>query len=117
MSPTTASPLKKIIQELVDQGKVKKVQQPNFINNPLTGSAGTQKKFDDIGMSTGEAFDKLVSEGLMSPKVNYVSKPNADMTRYCRFHQGHGHDTDHCFSLKRGIQKLIDERRIPKANS
>ena len=56
--------------------------------------------FDDIGMSTEEAFDGLVKRGLITPVTNYVAKPDADKSKYCCFHRGHGHVTNNCLTSK-----------------
>ena len=69
-------------------------------------------KFDDIGMTTEECFEALVKKEVITPVTNYVTRPDADMTKYCKFHQGHGHVTNNCFTLKRIIQGLVDDKKL-----
>ncbi|XP_050220322.1 uncharacterized protein LOC126670593 [Mercurialis annua] len=37
-----------------------------------------------------------------------------DKSRYCRFHEGYGHDTDRCWDLKREIEQLIQSGLLKK---
>ena len=100
--------------------KGKEISNSESINNIQEGGHQNsnpskprpQMKFDDIGMTTEECFDGLVKKGVIIPVTNYVTKPDADMTKYCRFHQGHGHVTNNCFTLKRIIQGLVDAKKL-----
>ena len=35
--------------------------------------------------------------------------PRYNVNEYCAYHQGHGHDTDHCLRLRHEIQDLIEQ--------
>ncbi|XP_050238331.1 uncharacterized protein LOC126687817 [Mercurialis annua] len=37
-----------------------------------------------------------------------------DKSKYCRFHEGYGHDTDRCWDLKREIEQLIQSGLLKK---
>ncbi|XP_050211638.1 uncharacterized protein LOC126661810 [Mercurialis annua] len=37
-----------------------------------------------------------------------------DKSKYCRFHEGYGHDTDRCWDLKREIEQLIQSGVLRK---
>ena len=71
-----------------------------------------QPRFDDIGMTPEEAFHGLVNKQMISPATNWVTKPDADMTKFCHYHQGYGHVTNDCFTLKKIIQGLVDAKKI-----
>jgi len=36
-----------------------------------------------------------------------TTPPNADMTKYCRYHRNHGHTTDDCKALQDKIEELV----------
>ncbi|XP_077236547.1 uncharacterized protein LOC143878112 [Tasmannia lanceolata] len=41
------------------------------------------------------------------PKQQISEEGTRDMSRYCRFHKSHGHDTNACINLKEEIEQLI----------
>ena len=95
------------------------------INNIQMGSRQGLKprqdfNFDDLGMTTEEAFDELVAKEMITLVTNYVPKPGEDESKYCRFHQGVGHVTNSCITLKKIIQGLVDAgkfAKVKKANT
>lgn len=40
------------------------------------------------------------------------NKPNTDKTKYCKFHQSHGHNTEECVHLKDAIGILIRDGHL-----
>ncbi|RVW15688.1 hypothetical protein CK203_075280 [Vitis vinifera] len=67
--------------------------------------------------SVGYAFESSLSEahrgGLLIPLTSrplpQPIPPRFRMDLHCSYHQGLGHDTDHCTALRRAIQDLIDQ--------
>ncbi|MCH84922.1 hypothetical protein A2U01_0005760, partial [Trifolium medium] len=51
--------------------------------------------------------------GIRIPKQT-PAKPNADKTKYCKFHKTHGHMTEDCISLKDAIEVLIRDGPLKK---
>ena len=50
---------------------------------------------------------------LMAPRPPpHPLPPNYRENEYCAYHQGRGHTTDRCYTLKNAIQDLIDDRKI-----
>src|SRR3954467_15316508 len=40
------------------------------------------------------------------------ARPNVDKSKFCRFHKGHGHNTEDCIHLKDAIEILIKEGHL-----
>ncbi|RVW99135.1 hypothetical protein CK203_018962 [Vitis vinifera] len=71
------------------------------------------RQFAQLGMPLSRAFQKLQEGGLLTP---LASRPLPHpyhlafrMDLHCSYHQGPGHDTDHCTALRHAIQDLIDQ--------
>ncbi|RVW23466.1 Retrovirus-related Pol polyprotein from transposon 297 [Vitis vinifera] len=64
-------------------------------------------------MPLSRAFQKLMEGGLLTqlaPRpVPQPVPPRFRMDLHCSYHQGLGHDTDHCAALRHAIQDLIDQ--------
>ena len=72
------------------------------------------RHFSLLGMPLSRAFQKLMEGGFfftqLAPKP--VSRPVPPCFRidlHCSYHQGPGHDTNHCTALRHAIQDLIDQ--------
>ena len=64
-------------------------------------------------MSLGQAFRKLVDAGFLTPLAPRPSpqflSPQFRVDLHCLYHQGPGHDTDRCITLRHAIQDFIDQ--------
>ncbi|KAL6323646.1 hypothetical protein AAG906_002113 [Vitis piasezkii] len=64
-------------------------------------------------MPLSRAFQKLAEEGLLTalaPKPPpQPMPPHFRLDLHCAYHQGLGHDTNHCSALRHAIQDLIDQ--------
>ncbi|XP_010651422.1 uncharacterized protein LOC104879602 [Vitis vinifera] len=71
------------------------------------------RQFSQLGMPLSRAFQKLMEGGLLTqlaPRpVPQPVPPRFRMDLHCSYHQGPGHDTDHCAALRHAIQDLIDQ--------
>ena len=75
-----------------------------------------KREFHELYMPMSQVFDKLKAKGLLKP-LNPRPIPNPLPSRFglnkrCAYHQGPGHDTDRCFTLRHAIQDLIDNKVI-----
>ena len=75
-----------------------------------------RREFHELNMPISKVFEKLKEKGLLKP-LDPKPVPNPlparfDVSKRCAFHQGLGHDTDKCFSLRHAIQDLIDTKVI-----
>ena len=64
-------------------------------------------------MPLSQAFQKLVERGLLTALAPrpppQPMPPQFRMYIHCAYHQGPGHDTDRCSTLRHAIQDLIDQ--------
>ncbi|RVW87619.1 hypothetical protein CK203_041197 [Vitis vinifera] len=81
-------------------------QTTTFVQRPL-------RQFAQLGMPLSRAFQKLTEGGLLTPLASrplpQPIPPRFRMDLHCSYHQGPGHDTDHCTALRHAIQDLIDQ--------
>lgn len=68
-----------------------------------------------------EVLNTLVQRGLLVP-LNPRPPPNPlpksyDPQAHCAYHQGPGHHTDRCLTLKHAIQDLVDQGKVVISNS
>ena len=70
------------------------------------------RQFAQLGTPLSRAFQKLMEGGLLTPlapkPVPQLVPPRFRLDLHCSYHQGPGHDTDHCNALRHAIQDLID---------
>ena len=70
-------------------------------------------QFSQLGMPLSRAFQKLAEGGLLTalaPKPPpQPMPPHFRLDLHCAYHQGPGHDTNHCSALRHAIQDLIDQ--------
>ena len=78
-----------------------------------------RREFTPIGMTYDAAYDRLHAQGLITP-IGPIREPepkdrspNWDPNAYCKFHQGRGHSTERCWTLKNRIQDLIETSKLP----
>ena len=74
------------------------------------------RQFSQLGMSLSRAFQNLVKGGLL---IALASRPPPQpmpsqfrLNLHYAYHQGPGHDTDRCSTLRHAIQDLIDQGLI-----
>jgi len=52
-------------------------------------------------------LDEALQADLIPPPRKTTTPPNADMTKYCRYHRNHGHTTEDCKTLQDKIEELV----------
>ena len=87
--------------------------RPRVPQAPTVPAPRPQRQFSQLGMSLGHAFRKLVDAGLLTPLAPRPSpqflSPQFRGDLHCLYHQGPGHDTDRCTTLRHAIQDLINQ--------
>ncbi|XP_019242341.1 PREDICTED: uncharacterized protein LOC109222434 [Nicotiana attenuata] len=90
--------------------------QNNFPYNARTLEPPKMANFTPIGESYSSLFPKLVQMGLLQPVPQTMQNPASPAYRAgtrCAYHSGaEGHDTDDCWTLKRAVENLIEQKRI-----
>ncbi|XP_050211938.1 uncharacterized protein LOC126662094 [Mercurialis annua] len=71
--------------------------------------------FTPLNRAPVEIFSWMKNNRVMynAPRKLHPDKER-DKSKYCRFHEGYGHDTDRCWDLKREIEQLIQSRVLKK---
>ena len=90
--------------------------QNNFPYNARAREPPRRTNFTPIGESYSSLFPKLVQMGLLQPVPPNKQNPESPSYRpgtRCAYHSGvEGHDTEDCWTLKRAIENLIEQKRV-----
>ena len=89
----------------------------NGVVKPSTGDCRRRRNFSELHMTLSEALEKLQAKGLLSHWILSQYHILCLEDAYCRYHQGKGHTTDGCHSLRHAIQDLIDQQVITLPSS
>ncbi|KAL2901053.1 Activity-regulated cytoskeleton-associated protein [Bienertia sinuspersici] len=130
------------IQDLIDNGSFHISygnKKPNIRTNPLSvlliddeecsfdptsyitpKTQCPRREYTPLGMTYTQAFDRLKAKGALSP-IGPTADPPAerrsprwDPNKYSKYHQGKGHDTEDCWTLKNNLQDMLDDGRFHK---
>ncbi|KAL2930287.1 Activity-regulated cytoskeleton-associated protein [Bienertia sinuspersici] len=78
-----------------------------------------RREYTPLGMTYTQAFDRLKSKGALSP-IGPTADPPAerrsprwDPNKYCKYHQGKGHNTEECWTLKNKLQDMVESGQLP----
>ena len=75
-----------------------------------------KREFHKLYMPISQVYDKLKAKGLLKPlDLRPIPNPlplRLNVNKRCAYHQGLGHETDRCFTLRHAIQDLIDNKVI-----
>ena len=73
----------------------------------------TPRQFSQLGMPLRQAFQKLIDVGLLTllaPRpLSQLIPSQFRMDLHCAYHQGPGHETDRCTTLRYAIQDFINQ--------
>jgi len=60
-----------------------------------------------LNVPRSRLLDEALQADLIPPPRKTTTPPNADMTKYCRYHRNHGHTIEDCKALQDKIEELI----------
>jgi len=60
-----------------------------------------------LTVARSRILDEALQADLIPPPRKTTTPPNADMTKYCRYHRNHGHTTEECKALQDKIEELV----------
>nr|XP_016465488.1 PREDICTED: uncharacterized protein LOC107788321 [Nicotiana tabacum] len=90
--------------------------QNNLPYNARTREPPRKTDFTPIGESYSNLFPKLFQMGLLQPVPSNRQNPESPSYQpdvRCAYHSGvEGHDTKSCWTLKRVVENLIEQKRI-----
>jgi len=64
-------------------------------------------KYAPLTIARSRLLVEALQAELISPPRKTTTPPNADMTKYCRYHRNHGHTTEDCKTLQDKIEELV----------
>ena len=64
-------------------------------------------RYASLTIARSRLLDEALQADLISPPRKTTTPPNADMTKYCRYHRNHGHTTEYCKALQDKIEELV----------
>ncbi|XP_070005693.1 uncharacterized protein [Nicotiana sylvestris] len=90
--------------------------QNNFPYNARAREPPRRTNFTPIGESYSSLFPKLVQMGLLQPVPQTrktLESPSYRHGARCAYHSGvEGYDTENCWTLKKEIENLIEQKRV-----
>jgi len=64
-------------------------------------------RYAPLTVARSRILDEAFQADLLPPPRKTTTPPNADMTKYCRYHRNHGHTTEECNALQDKIEELV----------
>ena len=64
-------------------------------------------RYSPLTVARSRILDEALQADLIPPPRKTTTLPNADMTKYCRYHRNHGHTTKDCKALQDKIEELV----------
>jgi len=64
-------------------------------------------RYVPLTVAHSRILDEALQADLILPPRKTTTPPNADMTKYCRYHRNHGHTTEECKALQDKIEELV----------
>ncbi|XP_058726740.1 uncharacterized protein LOC131598126 [Vicia villosa] len=96
-----------------DKKKDDKGRDPKDYKAP----AGKFREYTPLNASRECILNECANAEFQTGKVCFPktmpAQPNVDKSKFCRFHKGHGHNTEDCIHLKDAIEILIREGHFP----
>ena len=94
---------------------------PFHVGDMTSGKeAKPRRQYTNLGMPIERVFQAAVKENYMKPlEARPPPSPlprNFRANEYCDYHQGTGHKTENCWTLKNRIQDLVDNGTIIPVN-
>ena len=64
-------------------------------------------RYASLSVPRSRLLDEALYVDLIPPSRKPSNPPNADMTKYCRYHRNNGHTTNECKALQDKIEELV----------
>ena len=64
-------------------------------------------RYATLNVPKSRLLDEALQADLIPPRRKTTTPPNADMTKYCRYHRNHGHTTKDYKALQDKIEELV----------
>jgi len=64
-------------------------------------------RYAPLTVARSRILDEALQADLIPPPRKTTTPPNADMTKYSRYHRNHGHTTEECKALQDKIEELV----------
>ncbi|XP_058759628.1 uncharacterized protein LOC131632930 [Vicia villosa] len=98
------------------QGTDKKKDDKGRDPKDYKAPAGKFREYTPLNASRERILNECANAEFQTGKVRFPktmpARPNVDKSKHCRFHKGHGHNTEDCIHLKDAIEILIREGHL-----
>jgi len=74
-------------------------QPPRSDTRPREPHQPRFTRYAPLTIARSRILDETLQADLIPPPRKTTTPPNADMTKYCRYHRNHGHTTEDCKAL------------------
>ena len=64
-------------------------------------------RYTPLYVPRSRLLDEALQADLIPPPRKITTPPNADMTKYCRYHRNHGHTIEECKAFQDKIEELV----------
>ena len=64
-------------------------------------------RYAPLNIPRSRLLDEALQADLIPPPRKTTTPPNADMTKYCRYHRNHGHTIEDCKAFQDKIEELV----------
>ena len=82
-------------------------QPPRSDTRPREPRQTRFTRYAPLTVARSRLLDEALQADLIPPPRKTTTPPNADMTKYCRYHRNHSHTTEDCKALQEKIEKRV----------
>jgi len=82
-------------------------QHPHPDTRPREPRQPRFTRYAPLTVARSHILDEALQADLIPPPRKTTTPPNADMTKYCRYHRNHRHTTEDCKALQDKIEELV----------
>jgi len=82
-------------------------QPPRSDTRPREPRRPRFTRYAPLTVARSRILNEALQADLIPPPRKTTTPPNADMTKYCRYHRNHGHTTEDCKALQEKIEELV----------
>ncbi|XP_058732729.1 uncharacterized protein LOC131604300 [Vicia villosa] len=98
------------------RGTDKKKDDKGWDPKDYKSPSGKFREYTSLNASRERILNECANAEFQTGKIRFFktmpARTNVDKSKFCRFHKGHGHNTEDCIHLKDAIEILIREEHL-----